>query len=181
MQHCKNCRECVLQNQGNSEQPFGHFTALEGPMQFICMDLVGPIQPTTSKGNRFCMTVMDMLTGYTIAVPIRDKTAESICQAYRDHVYCTFGGSSRMLTDNGSEFKNKEMDAVCEISELKAFTHQFIHLKAMANWRGTIVSLKPALLSKSGAHSSNGMKWSLWPLRLITFSRVNPQRSHHLC
>ena len=114
VQHCKNCRECVLQNQGNSEQPFGHFTAPEGPMQFICMDLVGPIQPTTSKGNRFCMTVMDMLTGYTIAVPIRDKTAESICQAYRDHVYCTFGGSSRMLTDNGSEFKNKEMDAVCE-------------------------------------------------------------------
>ena len=114
MQHCKNCRECVLQNQGNSEQLFGHFTAPEGPRQFICMDLEGPIQPTTSKGNRFCMTMMDMLTGYTTAVPIRDKTAESICQAYRDHVYCTFGGSSRMLTDNGLEFKNKEMDAVCE-------------------------------------------------------------------
>ena len=39
-------------------------------MQFICMDIVGP------KGNRFCLTVVDMLTGYTIAVAIPNKSAE---------------------------------------------------------------------------------------------------------
>ena len=36
-----------------------------------------------------------------------------------NHVYCTFGGSSRILMDNGSEFKNKEMQEVCEALELK--------------------------------------------------------------
>ena len=50
-----------------------------------------------------------MLTGFTVAVPIQNKNADTICDAYRDHVYCTFGGSTRILTDNGSEFKNKEM------------------------------------------------------------------------
>ena len=41
--HCKNCSECILQNQTTTETQFGTFTTLEGPMQFICMDIVGPI------------------------------------------------------------------------------------------------------------------------------------------
>ena len=54
-----------------------------------------------------------MLTGYTMAIPIRDKVAETVVTAYRDHVYCIFGGSSSMLTDNGTEFKNEDMDNIC--------------------------------------------------------------------
>ena len=60
-----------------------------------------------------------MLTGFTIAVPIKNKNAETICNAYRDNIYCVFGRSSRMLTDNGSEFKNKEMQEVCDTLGLK--------------------------------------------------------------
>ena len=83
------------------------------------MDLVGPIHPPISRGNKYVLTVIDMLTGFTIAVPIKNKNAETICEAYRDNVYCVFGGSSRMLTDNGSEFKNKEMHEVCDTLGLK--------------------------------------------------------------
>ena len=66
---------------------FGTFTAPESPMQFICMDIVGPISPVSSKGNRFCLTVVDMLTGYTIAVAIPNKSAETIVKAYIDGVF----------------------------------------------------------------------------------------------
>ena len=83
------------------------------------MDLVGPITPQTSKGNKYMLTVIDMLTGYTIAVAIPDKRAETVCQAYRDHVYCVFGGSSRILTDNGTEFRSKEMKQICSELEIK--------------------------------------------------------------
>ena len=50
---------------------------------------------------------------------IKNKNAETICDAYRDNIYCVFGRSSRMLTDNGSEFKNKEMQEVCDTLGLK--------------------------------------------------------------
>ena len=83
------------------------------------MDLVGPIHPPSSRGNKYVLTVIDMLTGFTLAVPIKNKNAETICEAYRDNVYCVFGRSSRMLTDNGSEFKNKEMNEVCDTLGLK--------------------------------------------------------------
>ena len=54
-----------------------------------------------------------------MVVPIQNKNAETICDAYRDHIYCIFGGSSRILTDNGSEFKNQEMKQVCETLGVK--------------------------------------------------------------
>ena len=117
--HCKKCKECVLQNQGQPEKCFGHFDSPDLPMEFICMDLVGPIHPPSSRGNKYVLTVIDMLTGFTIAVPIKNKNAQTICEAYWDNIYCVFGGSSRMLTDNGSEFKNKEMHEVCDTLGLK--------------------------------------------------------------
>ena len=117
--HCKRCKECVLQNQGQPEKCFGHFDSPDLPMEFICMDLVGPIHPPSSRGNKYVLTVIDMLTGFTMAVPIRNKNAETICEAYRDNIYCVFGRSSRILMDNGSEFKNKEMQEVCATLGLK--------------------------------------------------------------
>ena len=84
--HCKKCKECVLQNQGQPEKCFGHFDSPDLPMEFICMDLVGPIHPPSSRGNKYVLTVIDMLTGFTIAVPIKNKNAETICEAYRDNV-----------------------------------------------------------------------------------------------
>ena len=119
LRHCKRCHQCALQNQGTGEARFDHFNVPALPMEFICMDLVGPISPQTEKGNRYILTVIDMLTGYTIAVPITDKRSETVCKAYRDSVYCIFGGSSRILTDNGTEFKSREMKQICEDLEVK--------------------------------------------------------------
>ena len=83
-------------------------------MQFICMDIVGPISPVSSKGKRICLTVVDMLTGYTMAVAIPNKSAETIVKAYTDHIYSIFGGSSSMLTGNRSKFRNDVFDEVCD-------------------------------------------------------------------
>ena len=96
----------MLQNQANTSAEFKHFKTPEVPMQLICMDLVGPISPVISRGNRFILMCIDMLTGSTIAISIKDKTVNTVCEAYRAHIYCIFGGSARILTDNWTEFKN---------------------------------------------------------------------------
>ena len=59
-QHCKTCIECALQNQVNTAAEFAHFKTPEVPMQLICMDLVGPILPVTSRGNHFILTCIDI-------------------------------------------------------------------------------------------------------------------------
>ena len=76
----------MLQNQANTSAEFKHFKVPEVPMQLICMNLVGPILLVTSRGNRFILTCIDMLTGFTIAVPIKDKTASQ----YAMHTELTY-------------------------------------------------------------------------------------------
>ena len=71
------------------------------------MDLIGEFHPPTTKGNRYALTVICMLTGYVFCIPLKTKTAEEVLQVYVDKVYSKFGGSIKILSDNGTEFKNK--------------------------------------------------------------------------
>ena len=74
-----------------------------------------------------------MLTGYVFCVPLKTKTAEEVIQAYIDNVYAKFGGSLKILGDNGTEFKNKLFEQIAkELSvEYKFIPHLTIqHLMA---------------------------------------------------
>ena len=84
------------------------------PMQFISMDLIGEFHPPTTKGKKYALTVICMLTGYVIYVPLKTKTAEEVLQAYIDNVYTKFDGSLKILSDNGTEFKNKIFEQVAK-------------------------------------------------------------------
>ena len=77
------------------------------PMDFICMDLIGEFHPPTSRGHRYALTAVCMLTGFTWCVPLKTKTAEEVTKAYMDYIYHNFGGSIKIPTNNGTEFKNK--------------------------------------------------------------------------
>ena len=53
-----------------------------------------------------------MLTGYVFCVSLKTKTTGEVKQAYIDNVYSKFGGSLKMLSDNGTEFKNKMFEQI---------------------------------------------------------------------
>ena len=55
-----------------------------------------------------------MLTGYVFCVPLKTKAAEEVIQAYIDNVSSKFGGSLKMLSNNGTEFKNKIFEQVAK-------------------------------------------------------------------
>ena len=46
-----------------------------------------------------------MLTGFTWCIPLKTKTAEEVTKTYVDHIYCNFGGSVKIMMDNGTENK----------------------------------------------------------------------------
>ena len=75
---------------------------------------VGEFHPPTSRGHRYALTAVCMLTGFTWCVPLKTKTAEEVAKAYMDHIYSNFGGSIKILMDNGTEFKNKLFKEVVE-------------------------------------------------------------------
>ena len=83
-------------------------------MEFVSMDLIGEFHPPSSKGNRYALTSVCMLTGYTFCIPIKNKSAEEIVTAWRNHFAFPFVVCRKLLTDNGTEFKNDLFSRVAE-------------------------------------------------------------------
>ena len=104
--HCTNCQTCAKHNVKVQQMKNEHFSAPPQPMEFIAMDLI-EFHLTSSKGNRYTLTAVCMLTGFTFCIPIKSKHTEDIVKAYLNHICCTFSPSRKILTDNGTEFKNK--------------------------------------------------------------------------
>ena len=87
-------------------------------MHFISMDHVGEFPPS-SKEHQYALTVICILTGYVFCIPLKTKTAEEVMQAYIDNVYSKFGGSLKMLSDDGTEFKSKICEQVAKVLGLE--------------------------------------------------------------
>ena len=109
--HIQRCYHCQRRNKQVVKYATLQFDVATFPMQFISMDLIGEFHPPTTKGKRYALTIICMLTGYVFCIPLKTKTAEEVLQAYIDNVYSKFGGSLKILSDNGTEFKNKIFEA----------------------------------------------------------------------
>ena len=114
VKHIKMCYQCQRRNRQIIKYATLHFDIATFPMQFISMDLIGEFHPPTAKNNRYALTVICMLMGYVFCVPLKTKTTEEVIQAYIDNIYSKFGGSMKILSDNGTEFKNKIFEQVAK-------------------------------------------------------------------
>ena len=112
--HIKSCHQCQRRNKQVVKYATLHFDKATFPMQFISMDLIGEFHPPTSRKHRYALTVICMLMAYVFCVPLKTKTAEEVIQAYIDNVYSKFRGSLKMLSDNGTEFKNKMFEQIAK-------------------------------------------------------------------
>ena len=112
--HIKAHYQCQRRNKQVVKYATLHFDVASFLMQFISMDLIGEFHPPTSRKCRYTLTVICMLIGYVFCVLLKTKMAEEVIQAYIDHVYSKFEGSLKILSDNGTEFKNKIFQQVAK-------------------------------------------------------------------
>ena len=105
--YIKNCNICQKRNLQIVPYAKLHFNAATFPMEFISMNLISEFYPPSKSGHKYALTVVCMLTGYVFCILLRTKLASEVVQAYIDNVYAKFGGSLKILSDNGMEFKNQ--------------------------------------------------------------------------
>ena len=87
---------------------------------------------------------------------IEKKTAEEVSKAYLDHIYSNFGGSVKIMTDNGTEFKNELFKEVIE----KLGTEFSIHsppYRPQSNWK--IEGFHRFLKMYISKHINHGLEW----------------------
>ena len=153
--HCRRCRTCARHNVIAQEFSKEHFAAPAQPMEFIAMDLIGEFHPASSKGNRYALTAICMLTGFTFCIPLKNKTAEEVVKAYLNHICCVFGPSKKILTDNGTEFKNKMWEDVYKLLR----THHRVTPIYSPQCNGRIEGFHRFLKATVGKQIQKGLEW----------------------
>ena len=79
--HINNCITCSKNLPNIAHHPQLHLEIPRVPFACIAVDTICKL-PTTSSGNKYALTCIDLLTSYVRAVPMPDKTAESVVEGY---------------------------------------------------------------------------------------------------
>ena len=65
-------------------------------MAVLAMDIIGCLL-ITSKVNRLALTAICLHMSYMVAVPMKEKSAENVVQAYLSSILANKGGSVAIL------------------------------------------------------------------------------------
>ena len=101
--YCKMCPMCMLHRKELVKALLPYYVSNGLHLYGLDMEVLPPAR----CGHRLALTAFCRLTGFTWCIPLKTKIAAEVVTAYENHIYCNFGGGVKILTDNGTEFKNK--------------------------------------------------------------------------
>ena len=79
------------------------------------IDFVGPINPPAKKsGARYIITATDYLTRWDKAQPVKNCSAATAAKFIFDNILSRFGCPRIIMSDQGSHFLNKTIEALIE-------------------------------------------------------------------
>lgn len=113
------------------------------PFQAWAMDLIGAINPPSSKGHVWILVAIDYFTKWVEAIPLRKASAVAIAPFIRENPLCRFGipiSFWGLITDNGTQFTSQ---IVADLLEKYQKTAQFFY------------SLQPSPEWTSGSHEQD--------------------------
>jgi hypothetical protein len=115
---CQSCPSCqkIKINSSKRPNPMTIPRLPSQPFEIVAIDIVGPLPPSR-HGNRYLLTVLDHLTRFCEAIPIRTQTAEEVGRVFVDQIICRFGTPKCLISDRGGNFTSKLFRQIC--SELK--------------------------------------------------------------
>ena len=155
--HMKNCAVCQKCNPQVVPYAKLHFDTATFPMEFISMDLIGEFYPPSKSGHKYALTVICMLTGYVFCIPLKSKQANEVLQAYIDNVYAKFRGSLKILSDNGTEFKNQLFEKIAKELGVK---HKIYTAPYHPSSNGRIEGFHNFLKACIAKHVSSQLEWT---------------------
>lgn len=92
------CRECQRKKltRIKTKQPMRITDTPISAFDKISMDVVGPL-PAIPEGNVYIFTIQDLLTKYSVAVPLKRTNSLSIADAFLKHFICIYGAPKALL------------------------------------------------------------------------------------
>ena len=88
------------------------------PWERVSMDILGGFSMSV-RGYRYLLVIVDAFTRYCELVPLRDKSAKSVANAFKERILDRHNAPSVLVTDNGTEFQNEILQELCRVYGIK--------------------------------------------------------------
>ena len=85
------------------------------PLQRVAIDILGPIDPPTSRGNRYVLVVVDYLTKWSEAFAMPDQTTKEINKHLVGDFICRMGIPVQLHSDQGRQFESQVFQEMCQL------------------------------------------------------------------
>lgn len=102
IQNCEICEK--TKTYRHTKTPIQIAEVASRPFERVFIDLVGPITPTSEKGNKYIFTCECELTKFAIAIPITDAGAYTTARTFMNEILLKYLLPEEVLMDNGTNF-----------------------------------------------------------------------------
>jgi hypothetical protein len=102
-EYYKGCQDC--QKFGNIQRvPASTLNPIIKPWPFRVwgIDLIGQINPPSSKGHNFVLLATNYFTKWVEAIPLKKVTSENMIEFVKEHIIYRFGIPQTITTDQGT-------------------------------------------------------------------------------
>jgi len=123
----------------------------------VSMDILGPL-PVTENENEYILTIQDLLTKYSVAVPLIQANSEEIAKAFTQRFICQFGSPKAILTDQGSNFTSSIMKKFAKYFKITQYRTSAFHPQS----NGSLERSHHVLTEYLKHYISNERDWDNW-------------------
>jgi hypothetical protein len=115
------CHTCQLFKQNKINRPFQQRVNLNiPPLTKFSMD-IKHMPPTKSK-YKFILVLLCEVSNYVILAPLRSTTAEEVCEALIQNLFCYFGTPTHIICDQDPAFLANLMQYMMKQYDIKMLT-----------------------------------------------------------
>jgi hypothetical protein len=119
-EYYKGCQDC--QKFGNIQRvPASALNPIIKPWPFRGwgIDLIGQINPPSSKGHKFVLSAIDYFTKWVEAIQLKKVTSENMVEFVKEHIIYRFGIPQTITTDQGTQFTSSDFREFAESMGIK--------------------------------------------------------------
>ncbi|GFS91330.1 hypothetical protein TNCV_1307361 [Trichonephila clavipes] len=138
----------------HTRSPLSSFQEPSQRFDHVHLDLIGPLPP--SNGYTYCLTMIDRLSKWPEAQPLKDITAETVAEAFFSSWVSRFGTPVVLTTDRGRQFESSLFKPLSKLLGVQKCRTTGYHPQA----NGMIEEL-PRKVQSNAMLLSVGQKYSL--------------------
>jgi transposase InsO family protein len=170
--YCKRCERCAVSKNPPPKvhTSMGHLTASE-PLECVAIDF-SILEKAQGLENVLVLT--DVFSKWTIAVPTRDQTAQTVAKVLVNELFFKFGVCKRIHSDQGKCFEAEIIQQLCNLYRVKKTRTTAYHPQGNGQYERFNRTLHDLLRSLPPARKR---KWPEYIRELVFSYNLTPHAS----